>query len=141
MISRVRGQVIDKGSDWLEISIAAGFHGLVYKVYVSTWTTEQDLRGMSIELYTHYIVKEEEAILYGFMTRHEKDVFFSLCEIQGIGEKTSHRILCAASYEEIVEYARRNNLSALTKIEGIGKATAVKIVSQLRDFENARRNR
>ncbi len=89
--------------------------------------------GSTITLYTSFIVREDSQKLFGFLTRHERDLFESLVEISGIGPKTS---LCLIGHMEIRELQTaisEGNTQLICKIPGIGKKTAERLIVEMRD--------
>jgi holliday junction DNA helicase RuvA len=89
--------------------------------------------GSTIILYTSFVVREDSQKLYGFLTRHERDLFESLFEISGIGPKTS---LCLIGHMEIRDLQAaisQGNTQLICKIPGIGKKTAERLIVEMRD--------
>lgn len=89
--------------------------------------------GASVTFYLSFVVREDSQKLYGFLTRHERDLFESLIEVSGIGPKTA---LCLVGHMEISELQlaiSQGNTQAICKIPGIGKKTAERLVVEMRD--------
>ena len=82
----------------------------------------------NIRLLTAYFHKEETAVLYGFYTDDEKDLFYELLKVNGIGAKQALKILSNVSTDEFYSYLRDDNIRALSKVPGIGAKTAGKII-------------
>ncbi len=89
--------------------------------------------GSPITLFTSFVVREDSQKLFGFLTRHERDLFEALTEISGIGPKTA---LCLIGHMEIGELQTaisQANTSRICKIPGIGKKTAERLILEMRD--------
>jgi Holliday junction DNA helicase RuvA len=89
--------------------------------------------GTSVLLYTTFVVREDSQKLFGFLTRHERDLFESLIEVSGIGPKTA---LCLVGHMEINDLQSaisQGNTQLICKIPGIGKKTAERLVVEMRD--------
>jgi holliday junction DNA helicase RuvA len=129
MISRLKGTVDELGSNYAIIDT----HGVGYKVYVTTDTIHNIKIGDDVTIYTYFAVREDAQDLYGFMRKSDKELFELLISVSGIGPKSALNILSLASYETLVGAIRTGGSGHLTKIAGIGRKTAEKIVLELRD--------
>lgn len=107
--------------------------GVSYKVAVTTDTALDTLPGEPIFLWTHLAVRENALDLYGFLDRGALEVFELLITISGIGPKTALGILNVASPDMLREAVATEDTSYLTKVSGIGKKNAEKIVLELKD--------
>ncbi len=134
MIGSIRGKIIQKNDKWV-ISETAG---VGYKINISTDTLSKiGDAGKETLFYTHTHVREDALDLYGFLDRRELEFFEMLIGISGIGPKGALAILGVASLETLRRAIGTGDTSYLTKISGIGKKTAEKIVIELRDkFKN-----
>ena len=89
--------------------------------------------GSPVTFYLSFVVREDSQKLYGFLTRHERDLFESLLEVSGIGPKTS---LCLVGHMEISDLQAaisQGNAQLICKIPGIGKKTAERLIVEMRD--------
>lgn len=130
MIAHIQGKIIQKGDRFLVISTG----GVGYQVYVSTDILSKTIGvGSDISLWTHMIVREDVMDLYGFETIDEKSFFEMLISVSGIGPKSALSILSVAPMETIKKAIGSGDTSYMTKVSGIGKRTAEKIVVELRD--------
>ncbi len=130
MIGRLRGTLLAKQPPLLLIEVG----GVGYEVDapLSTFYDLPDV-GREVVLVTHYAVKEDAVALYGFLTESERGLFRALLKISGIGAKTALAILSGASVDEFSRLVQTADVAALTRIPGIGKKTAERIVVEMRD--------
>lgn len=108
-------------------------NGVGYEVFVPTQTMSdiQSADSSKISLATHMVVKEDSHTLFGFSTVRERDLFRLLITVNGIGAKIGIAMLSFYSSGELAEVILQGNTSALTKIPGIGKKGAEKIIVDL----------
>jgi Holliday junction DNA helicase RuvA len=130
MIGRLRGTLLSKQPPSLLIEVG----GLGYEVD-APMSTIYDLPGIGKEviLLTHYAVKEDSAALYGFLRESERTLFRNLLKVSGIGAKIALAVLSGVSTDHFARLVQAGDVVALTKIPGIGKKTAERIVVELRD--------
>jgi len=91
--------------------------------------------GEEVKLYTHLNVREDELALFGFASPAERELFVALIGISGVGPKLALAILGDEDFKAILDGARRGDAAALTRIKGVGKKTAERLVVELRDRE------
>ena len=130
MIGRLRGTLVSKQPPWLLVEVG----GVGYEVQ-APMSTIYDLPGVGKEviLLTHYAVKEDGAALYGFLHEAERTLFRNLQKVSGIGAKIALAVLSGVSTEHFARLVQAGDVAALTRIPGIGKKTAERIVVELRD--------
>ncbi len=130
MIGRLRGILLSKQPPWLLIEVG----GIGYELE-APMSTIYDLpaTGKEVILLTHYAVKEDSVALYGFMHESERALFRSLQKVSGIGAKIALAVLSGVSTDHFARLVQTGDVVALTKIPGIGKKTAERIVVELRD--------
>jgi holliday junction DNA helicase RuvA len=129
MIRRLSGRIISH--DESEVVLDVG--GVGYVVAVSPHTIFE-LEGVEeISLWTYLAVRENALDLYGFVTREELAFFELLLSVSGIGPKSALGVLNVASLDELRRAILENNPSYLTKVSGVGKKSAEKIVLELKD--------
>jgi Holliday junction DNA helicase RuvA len=130
MIGRLAGTVIDKQAPGLIIDC----HGVGYEVETPMSTfLELPPEGKPVTLLTHLIVREDSHTLFGFATAAEKQLFRALLRISGVGAKMALAILSAMTpgdFQRCVEY---EDATTLTKIPGVGKKTAERLIIEMRD--------
>ncbi len=130
MIGSIRGKIILKTEKFLIVETG----GVGYKVAVSPDTLSKAGRIESETfLWTHTIVREDALDLYGFSDREELEFFEMLINVSGIGPKGALSILGIASIETLRKAISTGDTAYLTKISGIGRKTAEKIVIELRE--------
>ncbi len=129
MISKIEGVVWDKADKY----VVVGVGGIGFKVFTTSENIEIAEKGKDISFLTHLVVKEDALDLYGFTQRDELDFFEMLISISGIGPKTALNILNISSIGALKMAISSGDTSHLTKVSGIGKKVAEKIVLELKD--------
>jgi Holliday junction DNA helicase RuvA len=130
MIAHLRGRLLAKHPNQAVIETA----GVGYDVTI-TIPTFSDLPspGSEVALHIHTHVREDQIALYGFLKPSEKQLFEKLITVSGIGPKLAITILSGMPADEMVGAIRNNDIARLTRIPGIGKKTAERMVLELRD--------
>lgn len=131
MIALLTGKILQQRLD----HIIVGVHGVGYSVHVPVGTqgrlkSNEEDQSVTIHIHTH--VREDALMLYGFATNEEKIVFEKLISVSGVGAKLGLAILSALPPVELVKAIETNDVSALTKISGIGKKTAQRLILELK---------
>lgn len=129
MIGTIHGTVRHKDLHSLIVDVG----GVGYKIYSTTDATLEARDGQAIFLWTYLAVRENALDLYGFLEKSALETFELLIGVSGIGPKTALSILNVASPEMLRQAVASDDTSYLTKVGGIGKKTADKIVLELRD--------
>ncbi len=129
MISQLTGIVDHKDTRFLILNV----HGVGYKIYVSGDTLEKAVGSEPIRFWTHLVVREDALDLYGFLTQEELQFFDMLISVSGIGPKTALSIINLASIPTLKRAVVSGDSSYLTKVSGVGKKNAEKIVLELKD--------
>ena len=130
MIGRLKGILIHKQPPWLVVDV----HGVGYELE-APMSTFYDLPevGREVMLFTHYAQKEDSVSLYGFLRDAERRLFRDVQKVSGIGAKIALAVLSGASVDEFARLIQTGDITALTRIPGIGKKTAERMVVELRD--------
>lgn len=128
MIGLVRGSLYAKGKDY--VLVDAGPLG--WKVFVGPSVLALP-EGTPLTLFTHLVVREEDVSLYGFLRPEEEEWFRRLLGVTGVGPKVALGILGHASPEELLAALRGGDTAALTRLPGVGKKTAERLVLELKD--------
>lgn len=130
MIGRLKGILIHKQPPWLVVDV----HGVGYELE-APMSTFYDLPqiGGEVSLFTHYAQKEDSVSLYGFLSESERRLFRDVQRVSGIGAKIALAVLSGASVDEFARLLQTGDVTALTRIPGIGKKTAERMVVELRD--------
>lgn len=131
MIGRLRGILITKSPPWLMIEVAGGI-GYELEAPMSTFYDLPEL-GREVTLFTHYAQKEDSVSLYGFLREGERRLFRDVQKVTGIGAKIALAILSGVSVDQFAGLVQAGDVAALTRIPGIGKKTAERMVVELRD--------
>ena len=130
MIAHLRGTLLTKHPNQVVVETA----GVGYEVNISVPTfSELPAIGSEIALHIHTHVREDVIALYGFLRPAEKVLFEKLMTVSGIGAKLAITILSGMAADDMAAAIRGNDLARLTKIPGIGKKTAERMVLELRD--------
>lgn len=130
MIGRIRGVLVDKKPPEIQIDVA----GICYEVQVPMSTLYQlPELGKELTLHTHFVVREDAQLLYGFFEEQDKSMFRSLIKVNGVGPKMALGILSSMEANEFVRAVRSNDINAMVKMPGIGKKTAERLLIEMRD--------
>jgi holliday junction DNA helicase RuvA len=130
MLSYLKGKLTEKSPTNVTIDInGIGFNIIIP---VSSYDKLGNL-GENAEILTYLHVREDALILFGFVSREEKELFEMLLSVSGIGPKLAIGILSGVSVDEFRNYIYNKNLAALTAINGIGKKTAERLILELFD--------
>jgi len=130
MIAHLRGRILEKHPAHLILEAA----GVGYEVAISVPSFSglpAEGGEVSLHIYTH--VREDVLALYGFLRREEKQLFERLIGVSGIGPKLAMTVLSGIAADDLISALRNNDLTALTRIPGVGKKTAERMVLELRD--------
>ena len=130
MIGRLRGILAYKKPPWLVIDV--GGVGYELEAPMSTIYDLPEL-GREVTLFTHYAQKEDSVSLYGFLREGERRLFRDVQKVSGVGAKIALAVLSGASVDEFARMVQAGDIAALTRIPGIGKKTAERMVVELRD--------
>ncbi|HVB64330.1 MAG TPA: Holliday junction branch migration protein RuvA, partial [Nitrolancea sp.] len=125
MINGVRGEIVAK----IPGAVLVDLHGLILKVLTSQ-TTIGDIGGAGelVELKTHLYVREDQITLFGFESQDELDLFELLMTVSGIGPRVALSVLSTARPDEIHGAIESEDVNLLSRVPGIGKKTANRII-------------
>ena len=129
MIAYLKGKIINKGQGF----IILGVRDVGYKVHVNPTQYAEISIKQDLELYTYQHVREDMLGLYGFKGLEDLEMFELLLSISGVGPKSALGVLAIANVADIKDSIAQGDSSLLTKVSGIGKKTAERIVLELRD--------
>lgn len=129
MIAKIEGEVSDIGLQNAIIMIS----GIGYKVFLINQDISSLSIGQNIALFTHHVIRENSQDLYGFVQKSTLEFFELLLTVSGIGPKSALGILNSASVETLTEGISSGDAGHLSKISGLGKKSAEKIVIGLKD--------
>jgi Holliday junction DNA helicase RuvA len=130
MIGLIRGKVLIKKAPDLLVDV----QGVGYELQVSMMTfCELPDVNAEITLFTHFSVREDAQVLFGFLTQDERNLFRTLLKVNGVGPKMALAILSTLSVPAFIQYVHANDVTALTKIPGVGKKTAERLILDVKD--------
>ena len=130
MIGRIQGIVVEKNFPQVIVSV----NGVGYEIDVPMSTFYPLPRtGEEVTLLTHLVVREDAHLLYGFLTAGERAAFRQLLKISGVGPKVALSVLSGLSVDDLAAAVAAEDATRLTKIPGVGKKTAERLVLELRD--------
>lgn len=130
MIAHLRGKLLSKQPN--QAIVEAGGVGYELTISIPTFSSLPEA-GNEVSLHVHTHVREDALALFGFMRSQEKQLFEKLVSVSGIGPKLAITILSGMQTEQMVAAIRGNDIAQLTKIPGIGKKTAERMVLELKD--------
>jgi holliday junction DNA helicase RuvA len=129
MIGRMTGTLAEKSPPHLLLDV----HGVGYEIDVpmSTFYNLPNV-GAEVTLLTHFVVREDAQVLFGFLTAPERSTFRELVKISGVGPRTALAILSGLSTAELSQAVTRQDSARLVKVPGIGKKTAERLLLELK---------
>lgn len=130
MIGRLRGEIADKQPPEVLLDVA----GVGYEVQMpmSSFFNLPEV-GQVATIYTHFVVREDAQLLFGFGSKSERALFRELIKTNGVGPKLGLAILSGMTAEHFVRCVNLDDVTALTKLPGIGKKTAERLLIEMRD--------
>lgn len=129
MIGRLHGKLIEKTPP--QVLVDVGGVGYEVDVPMSTFCN-LPAEGSEITLLTHFIVREDAQLLYGFATAVERQTFRALIRISGVGPRIALAVLSGMSTQDLADAVEQGNATLLTRVPGIGKKTADRLVLELK---------
>jgi len=130
MIGLIRGIIVSKQAPDVIIDV----QGLGYEVLVSLSTYfEMPNIGSEVLLHTHFVVRDDAQLLFGFSSLEERALFRQLIKINGVGPKMAIAILSGMSTNEFSRAVQSNDIDTLVKLPGVGKKTAERLLIEMRD--------
>lgn len=130
MIGRLRGLLVEKQAPEVLIEVS----GVGYEVQMPL-TCFYELPELNQEavIYTHFVVREDAQLLYGFMSKQERALFRLLIKTNGVGPKLALTILSGMNAAEFVKCVEYDDIATLVKLPGVGKKTAERLLVEMRD--------
>jgi holliday junction DNA helicase RuvA len=130
MIGSVRGRIASKSPP--QLTVETGGLGYELEAPMSTFFLLPSI-GEEVRLLTHLVVREDAHILYAFATEDERRLFRSLIKVSGVGPKIALALLSGISVEAFAVCVQNQDIAALTRVPGIGRKTAERLVVEMRD--------
>ena len=128
MIGQLRGTVVDKRPPMLVIDVG----GVGYEVEAPLGAFF-DLPEGEVVLHTHLVVRDDAHLLFGFRSRGERELFRSLIRVNGVGPKLALTLLSGIDAAEFVRCVQDGDVTTLTRLPGVGKKTAERLIVEMRD--------
>ena len=130
MIGRIRGTLLEKNPPQIVVDV----HGVGYELDVPMSTFYGlPATGQTVDLHTHFAVREDGHFLYGFSTESERGAFRQILKVSGIGARTALAVLSGLSVTDLAQAVALQESARLIRIPGIGKKTAERLLLELRD--------
>ena len=130
MIGSVRGRITSKTPPQLTVEV--GGVGYDLEAPMSTFFHLPAV-GQDVRLLTHFVVREDAQLLYGFATEEERRMFRNLLKVSGIGPKIALALLSGMSVEAFIVCVQNQDVAALVRVPGIGRKTAERMIVELKD--------
>ncbi len=128
MIGKVKGVLSEVDGN---VALIETNGGVFYNIFFTPGLLSKYKKGDDVCVYTYLHVREDNMSLFGFETKVQFKLFKMLLSVQGIGVKLAFSIISFAKVEEIVEMINNNDIPSLTRIPGLGKKTAMKMILEL----------
>jgi len=130
VIGRLRGSLAEKQPPHLVLDV----NGVGYEIEVPMTTLYRLPHvGEPVTLHTHLVVREDAHLLYGFYEKRERELFRELIRLNGVGPKLALALMSGLEVDELVRCVQAQDTSALTRIPGVGKKTAERLLVELKD--------
>lgn len=130
MIGRLRGTLVQKQPPGLLVDV--GGVGYELEAPLSTFY-ELPAAGEPVTLYTHLVVRDDAHLLFGFARESERRLFRTLLKVSGVGARMALAILSGMSADDFARCIENDDVSALTRLPGIGRKTAARLIVEMRD--------
>lgn len=128
MIGKIKGIISEIDGN---ISLVETPSGLFYQVYMTNALLARYMAGDAIEVYTYHHIREDIQSLFSFQNKQEYKLFILLIGVSGVGPKSAYTIISHSKVDELVTAVRSNDSKYFTRIPGLGKKTALKIMLEL----------
>ncbi|QQS43641.1 Holliday junction branch migration protein RuvA [Candidatus Roizmanbacteria bacterium] len=128
MIGKIKGIVSEIDGN---IALVETASGLFYNVFLTNALLSECMSGDKMEVYTYHHIREDVQSLFGFQNKQEYKLFLLLINVSGVGPKSAYSIISNSKVDEIVAAVRSNDAKYFTRIPGLGKKTALKIMLEL----------
>jgi len=130
MIGRIRGQLVEKLPPEVLIDVA----GVGYEIQMPMTSLYQlPELGSEVTVYTHFVVREDAQLLFGFADRQERALFRELIKANGVGPKMALTIMSGMSAAQFVQAVNQSDVASLVKLPGVGKKTAERLLVEMKD--------
>lgn len=130
MIEYIKGKVVEKNPAYVVIETTGG---LAYFIHISLATFSSIQNMEEVKILTHYVIREDAQLLFGFYEEEERNLFRLLISVNGIGVNTARLMLSSLSVNELINSIATENIKLIQSIKGIGAKTAQRVVIELKD--------
>ncbi len=128
MIGKLKGTLAEINGN---VGLIETRGGVFYQIYLTPGLISKNKSGTLVELYTYLQVREDALVLFGFSTKIEHDFFKLLLTVPGVGPKTAYNVISFSTVNDASSAVKNNDSNYFTKIPGLGKKTALKIMLEL----------
>ena len=128
MIGKLKGKLVEVDGN---VGLIETSGGVFYQVYLPPSLSSKVQNLSSIELYTYLQVRDDALVLFGFETKKHHNFFKLLLTVSGVGPKTAFSVISAITLDLLVTSVQSNDVEAFTKVPGLGRKTAMKIILEL----------
>ncbi|NIP16594.1 MAG: Holliday junction branch migration protein RuvA [Pseudomonadales bacterium] len=130
MIGRIQGQLVEVAENVILVNTG----GICYEVELtSTALGRLPAAEAPVDLFTHFLVREDAQLLYGFASRDERDLFRALIRITGVGPKLALNLISSVPLADLARSVQNNDVALLTRVPGVGRKTAERLLVELKD--------
>lgn len=130
MIEYIKGKIVEKNPAYVVIETSGG---LAYFIHISLATFSSIQQMEEVKILTHYVIREDAQLLFGFYEEEERNMFRLLISVNGIGVNTARLMLSSLSVNELINGIATENIKLIQSIKGIGAKTAQRVVIELKD--------
>ena len=130
MIEYIKGKIVEKNPAYVVIETSGG---LAYFIHISLATFSNIQHLEEVKILTHYVIREDAQLLFGFYEEEERNLFRLLISVNGIGVNTARLMLSSLSVNELINGIATENIKLIQSIKGIGAKTAQRVVIELKD--------
>src|SRR3989339_1772862 len=128
MIGKLKGKLVEVDGN---VGLIETSGGIFYQVYLPPSLSSKIQHLSSIELYTYLQVRDDALVLFGFETKQQHDFFLLLLTVSGVGPKTAFNVISHIKLDQLVQLVQSNDVAGFTKVPGLGRKTAMKIILEL----------
>jgi len=130
MIGRIRGLLIEKAPPFVLIDVM----GVGYEIQMPMTSLYQlPETGVEVTVFTHFVVREDAQLLFGFANKQERALFREVIKANGVGPKLALTILSGMSAQQFVQAVNDGDITSLVKLPGVGKKTAERLLVEMKD--------
>lgn len=128
MIGKIKGKLIELNGN---VGLVETSSGVSYELNLTPALISSHQLGKQLEVYTYFQVREDAQVLFGFKTREEQNLFKLLISVSGVGPKIAFTVVSFSKEDELISAIKINDVNYFSKIPGLGKKTAMKIILEL----------